>query len=289
MKAILFVNPQKKDAKDLAEEIIIELNSQNIKTHVYSFGGEQDLDTEEGYDVAISLGGDGTVLSAARAMSPRKVPIFPVNLGTFGFIAGIPPAKWREVFGRWLSGDASISRRIMFEVTVEQTDGEIRMGSCLNDVVISGSGKINNFRVSFFETGGTPAREKALKLGLYRSDGLIISTPTGSTAYSASAGGPIVDPELETVILNSICPFTLTHRPMLIPAGEVIIDVEDAQQKDMSLTLDGQVTAKIKSGDRIFVKKAPNPCLLIASGRHEFFQALRTKLVWAGSVEGDSP
>jgi NAD+ kinase len=283
MRAILFINPKKKDTRNLAGKIIKELGLLNIKADTFSFTGKPYFCDDKGYDVAISLGGDGTVLSTARAMAPKKIPIFPVNLGTFGFIAGIHPLEWRTVFDSWLGGKAKISKRLMFDVAVEREGKEFKMGYCLNDVVISASGKIINLRVSYCDT----VLKKALKLGQYRSDGLIVSTPTGSTAYSAAAGGPIVDPELEAVILNSICPFTLTHRPILMPSGEIIVDVDEKQRKGVILIIDGQVTEKLKSADRIFIKKAPNPCLLIASGRREFFQALRTKLVWAGGGEGE--
>ena len=284
MRAIIFVNPNKKDSRDLVGEVIKEMNSLNIEADTFSFAGKPYFCAEKNYDVAISLGGDGTVLSAARAMAPKKIPIFPINFGTFGFIAGIHPHEWRGVFGQWLNGNAPVSRRLMFDVAVEREGSELCMGYCLNDVVISASGKIINLRVSYNENN----QKKILKLGQYRSDGLIVSTPTGSTAYSAAAGGPIVDPELEAVILNSICPFTLTHRPMLMPAGEIIVDVDEKKRKSLLLTMDGQVTVKLKSGDKIFIKKAANSCLLIASGRREFLQALRTKLVWAGGGEGES-
>ena len=282
-RAIIFINPKNKNAKDLANEVINELNFLNIKTTVFSFGDRQNFNSGENFDVAISLGGDGTVLSTARAMSPGKVPIFPINLGTFGFIAGIHPLQWREVFGQFLSGKAPLSRRIMFEVKVKCTGTEALIGSCLNDVVISASGKIINLRVSYCNTD----RKQTWKLGLYRSDGLIVSTPTGSTAYSAAAGGPIVDPELEAVILNNICPFTLNHRPMVLPLGEIIVEVDETRRKGVFLTIDGQVKEKLKHGDRIYISKAPYYCVLIASGRQEFFHALRTKLAWAGGVEGE--
>ena len=282
-RAILFVNPGKKNSRDLADEITKEFNSLNIKSDIFSSGGEQSFDIEESYDVAISLGGDGTVLSTARAVSPRNIPIFPVNLGTFGFIAEVHPLEWHEVFCRWLRGQIPISRRLMFDVIVEREGVEVRIGSCLNEAVISSPGKIINLNVSFREKN----QKKALNLGLYRSDGLIVSTPTGSTAYSAAAGGPIVDPELEAVILNNICPFTLNHRPMILPAGEIIVELDEGRQKGVSLTIDGQVTEKLKCGEEIHIRKAPNYCLLIASDRQGFFKALRTKLVWAGGVEGE--
>ena len=283
-RAILFVNPKKKAARLLADEIVTELNSLGIETGVFSSVGKQEFKSEESYDVAISLGGDGTVLSTARAMSPGNVPIFPVNLGTFGFIAEIPPLQWSKVFYQWLDGKAPVSRRIMLDVSVERGGAEVRLGSCLNEVVVTSPAQIINLSVAYCETG----RKSALKLGQYRSDGLVVATPTGSTAYSAAAGGPIVDPELEAVILNNICPFTLHLRPMVLPAGEIIVEADKGQRKGVLLTLDGQVREKVKCGERIFIKKAPHDCLLIASGRQGFFQALRTKLTWAGGGGGET-
>ena len=284
-RAILFINPKKKHARDLGEEIRRELGLREIESDIFCFQGKPDFNTEEGYDVAISLGGDGTVLYAARTMSPRGVPIFPVNLGTFGFIAGVSPGEWRAAFDRWLEGTAGLSQRLMLELAVERDGAEVLRGCCLNDLVISASGiaKIISLRVSYSEADAGDF----MKLGLYRCDGLIVSTPTGSTAYSVAAGGPIVDPELEAIILNPICPFTLSHRPMVLPAGEtVLVEVEEEQRSGVLLTVDGQVTQKLKGGDRIYLKKAPYHSLLIASGRAVFFQALKTKLAWAGGEEG---
>ena len=283
-RAILFINRNKKHTRFLEDEIRAELTSLNIEADTFLFKGKPDFNTKAGYDVAISLGGDGTVLSAARAISPLGVPVFPINLGTFGFIAGVQPLEWRDAFTKWLGGKAPLSRRLMLDITVERGDSEILRGRCLNDVVISASGiaKIIGLRVSYSETG----LSGFIKLGSYRSDGLIVSTPTGSTAYSVAAGGPILDPELEALILNPICPFTLSHRPMVLPAQEMIlVEVENEQRSGVLLTVDGQVTEKLKAGDRIFLRKAPYPCLLIASGRASFYEALRTKLAWAGGGE----
>ena len=279
-RAILFINPVKKYARDLGEEMRSELASMNILADTFSFREKPSFDTKKGYDIAVSLGGDGTVLYAARTMSPLGVPIFPVNLGTFGFIAGVQPLEWKDVFRNFLEGKAPLSRRLMLEIIIERMGSQILRGRCLNDVVISASGiaKVINLRVSCRE-----GRAGYMKLGSYRSDGLIVSTPTGSTAYSVAAGGPIVDPELEALIVNPICPFTLSHRPMVLPARErVLVEVEKEQRSNVLLTVDGQVTEKLKSGDRIILEKAPYACLLIASDRRCFFNALKTKLSWAG-------
>ena len=286
-RAILFINSKKGIARVLEKEIKEELASQNIDIHLYSYKGKQAFPTQEGYDIAFSLGGDGTVLSAARTMSPLGVPVFPINLGTFGFIAGVHPNEWKTVFAGWQQGTALISRRLMLEITVERNNSEILKGCCLNEVVISSSAfaKIIGLRVSYSETG----REGLMKLGSYRSDGLIVSTPTGSTAHSMAAGGPILDPELEALILNPICPFTLSHRPMVFPAEDtVLVEVEEGQRSGIILTADGQVTEKLKEGDKVFLKKTPYQCLLVASGRLSFYQALKTKLGWTGGGEEDS-
>jgi len=291
-KAILFINLKKKSARKLANDIREELAGLKISADTYQFSKKPSFNigskSEKPYDVAISLGGDGTVLSAARTMAPLNIPIFPVNLGTFGFIAEVPPLEWREVFYRWLNGKTVLSRRLMLELCVERRGKEFYRGCCLNDVVISSYGiaKIIDLKVSYSENN----KSDFLKLGSYRSDGLIVSTPTGSTAHSVAAGGPIVDPELEALILNPICPFTLSHRPMVLPAGEtVLVEVEKSQRSGVILSVDGQVIVKLKGGDRVYLKKAPYHCLLITSGRGGFYEALRTKLSWAGGSEGGSP
>jgi len=283
-KAILLVNPQKSHARKLGNEIYEELRSMNIEADIYSINEKPLISQDKKYRVAIVLGGDGTVLSAARAVSPLGIPIFPVNLGTFGFIAEVHPLEWRVVFDRWMAGEEAVSSRIMLDVSVERDGRKIFRECCLNDVIISSSGiaKIINLRLFNGEKG----MKTNLTLGSYRSDGLIIATPTGSTAYSTAVGGPVVDPELEALILSPICPFMLTNRPLVLPAaGTVIVEVADKQQSGIILTLDGQVKEKIKRRDWIFIEKAPYSCVLIASSRSGFYTALRKKLSWAGEEE----
>jgi NAD+ kinase len=283
-RVALLVNTKKREARDLCDEIIEELNSLGIETDMHPVGVKPDPVSEDDYDIAISLGGDGTVLSAARIFSPLEVPVFAVNLGTFGFIAGVQPQEWRKVFKQCLDGKASFSRRLMLDISVKRGGGVAFRGCCLNDAVITAGGipAIINLHLSSSEAGS----KELIRLGSYHSDGLIVSTPTGSTAHSAAAGGPIVDPELEAMILNPICPFTLIHRPMILPAAETImVEVDEEQRSALMLTLDGQVNEKLKRGDRIYLKKAPFYCLLVASGRRGFYQALRTKLAWAGEED----
>jgi NAD+ kinase len=147
--------------------------------------------------------------------------------------------------------------------------------SCLNDAVVSASGIAKLIRLD--------VSVEAMRLGHYRSDGLIVATPTGSTGYSVAAGGPILDPEIGALIINPICPFTLSNRPIVIPAHQtVIVEVEEEQRSGVLLTVDGQVTKELESGDRILIRKAPYEARLIGSDRTMFYRALQTKLNWSG-------
>jgi NAD+ kinase len=274
-RALLFINRKKKGTGELAREISRDLENRGIRADSLAYEGKPDFCAGEPYDIAFSLGGDGTVLYAARTMAPLGVPVFPINLGTLGFIAEVDPRDWRAVFNRWVEGKGVFSPRLMLEVRLERRGGEAFRELCLNDVVISASGIAKIIRLE--------VNSAYMKLGQYRSDGLIVATPTGSTAYSLAAGGPILDPELEALIINPICPFTLSHRPMVLPAREpVVIGVEEEQRSGVLLTVDGQVTEALEEGDLIRLGKAPCSVQLIASERAGFYRALRTKLSWSG-------
>jgi NAD+ kinase len=277
--ALLFVNFHKPHASDLADEIANELKRLDMEVIFFPFKGCLDSILMENYSVAFSLGGDGTVLYAARTIAARGIPIFPINLGTLGFIAAVHPDEWLRVFHQWVQGDINISRRLMLEITVERRGKTIAQASCLNDAVISASGIAKIICLHVLDTQ-TP-------LGNYRSDGLIVATPTGSTAYSVAAGGPILDPEIEAVIINPICPFTLSNRPIVVPAQEtIIVEVKKEQRSDVLLTLDGQVTEHLEPEDRVCIRQAPYKAQLIASDRRVFYNALRTKLNWSGDFPG---
>jgi NAD+ kinase len=281
VKAILFINLKKNNARLLAEEIAGELAKQNIESAFFTFEGKADFAViAETCDIAFSLGGDGTVLYAARAASPAGVPVFPINLGTLGFIAAVHPENWKETFSLWLAGKAKISRRLMLEVVIERQGREVFRGPCLNDAVISASGIAKLIRLKVYAGDG----DECMNLGQYRSDGLIVATPTGSTGYSVAAGGPILDPQMEALILNPICPFTLSNRPIVLPAGErVLIEVEKDQRSGVLLTVDGQITFPLEPEDAISISRFQKPAMLIASDRGVFYHALKTKLSWMGA------
>jgi len=273
--AVLFVNLHKKNAAQTASLIRSELEKRAIAVTVFSFEGKPQNPPEGKWDIAFSLGGDGTVLSTARCLAPLGVPILPVNLGTLGFIAEVD--DWLDVFLRWEKCEIKPSKRCMFEISVDRGSKTVMRNVCLNDTVISSSGiaRLINLDVHINDD---------ITLGSYRCDGLIVATPTGSTAYSMAAGGPIVDPEMEALILNPICPFSLSNRPFVLPSLQtLVITVANEQRSGVLLTVDGQDIFTLECADKVFVKQSPHSALLIFNGRDAYYSALRNKLFWAGA------
>ncbi|MDR2941025.1 MAG: NAD(+)/NADH kinase [Treponema sp.] len=291
-KVVLFVNTHKKNAQDAAGQIQMELEKRGCSVTVYSFEGKPENPPQGVWDIAFSLGGDGTVLYTARCLAPFGAPILPVNMGSLGFIAEVDRDDWLSTYEKWEKGEISASKRCMLEISVERGSEIIMKNICLNDAVISAAGiaKLVNLDVCINRgQGGVPDTS----LGSYRCDGLIIATPTGSTAYSMAAGGPILDPEMSAVIINPICPFALSNRPFVLPSQlPLVITVPAQQRTGVLLTIDGQDTCNLQSGDKIYVQQAERPALLIFADRHAYYSALRSKLFWSGdsgNISGNNP
>ncbi len=223
-------------------------------------------------DAVVVLGGDGTFLSVARSLEDRSIPVVGVNLGGLGFLTEISKASCFEEIKEILEGHFEIEERMRLQVLIRREKEYIFSQSVLNDVVIS---------------KGVLARILDLKTSIdghylthYRADGLIVSTPTGSTAYNLSAGGPIVYPTTSAVILTPICPFALTNRPIILPP-EVTIQVELSELVEhVTLTCDGQVGCALDAADTILISVAPTPLRLIKTPSIHYFRILRTKLKW---------
>lgn len=275
---LLIVNLHKDDSKGLMDEIQTYLEKKSIQVSICAFEGKPAVLPEGNYDLAFSLGGDGTVLYAARCMAPLGVPLLPINLGTLGFIAAVHRDEWEKVFEAWNSGHCSSSRRLMLDVEVIRNSKSIFRQSCLNDAVIAASGISKLIRLD--------VHTETVRLGRYSSDGLITATPTGSTAYSVAAGGPILDPEMDALIINPICPFTLSNRPIVVPAHEkILIRVEQEQRSAVQLTIDGQIVEQLLPGDLLSIGCASQKAELIASDRTVFYTVLRSKLNWSGGPD----
>lgn len=224
-------------------------------------------------DLVVVLGGDGTLISTARIIGERDIPILGVNLGSLGFLTEIALDELYPALEKCLAGDYRVSERIMLRAVVERDGRETASHLVLNDVVINKGAlaRIVDLRTTV----------NSLDLATFKADGLIISTPTGSTGYSLSAGGPIVNPSMNCIVITPICPHTLTNRPIVIDDGSVVdITVSSLDDEDIYLTLDGQVGLELRSGDRITVCRADHTARLVMSDERDYFAVLRTKLKW---------
>lgn len=226
----------------------------------------------DGCDLAIVLGGDGTVLSAARAVGHRAIPLLAVNLGGLGFLTAITVEDLFPELERALSGSHRVSRRKMMQVALMRDQTVVGQYQALNDVVIA---KSNIARIVDLEAYAGDSFVCA-----YKADGLIIATPTGSTAYSLSAGGPIIYPTVNAFCLTPICPHTLTNRPLIVPADIPIRVVSRAGEETTYLTVDGQVGSPLETGDVVECRMADFDVLLIRPPHKTFFDVLRQKLKW---------
>lgn len=223
-------------------------------------------------DLYVVLGGDGTLLSVARSIAAHPRPILGINLGGLGFLAEIGPEEAREVLGEVLSGRFVLERRMTLEVSLQRGRRTVVRQRVLNDVVINKSAVARIF--------GMDLKLDGHFVTVYRADGLIISTPTGSTAYSLSAGGPVIQPDMEAVVIAPICPHTLTMRPLVVPPGtKVEISLREGGS-EIYLTLDGQVGYPMRPFDRVRVRRSREPALMVRTGRRNHYDVLCRKLGW---------
>lgn len=223
-------------------------------------------------DLLVVLGGDGTLLSLARAAGDREVPILGINLGTLGFLAEVSIDEMGGAIERALSGEMAIERRMRLGIDLVRAGATPRCWIALNDAVLA---KGASARIIDLE-----ARADGQLVTTYHGDGLIVSTPTGSTAYSMSAGGPILLPGVASIVLTPICPHALTQRPLVLPDGAVVELVVHARGGDVQLSVDGQEGAALEEGDRVTVRRSPVPTLLVVPPNRSRFEVLRNKLRW---------
>lgn len=225
----------------------------------------------EGTDLVIVLGGDGTLLSAARVVAGRDIPLFAVNLGHLGFLTSIASEDLFPELERALRGEHRIGRRRMADCDLIREDRVIASYSALNDVVIT---KSELARMIDLDTHVDDHFVAA-----YKADGLIIATPTGSTAYSLSAGGPVIFPSVAAFCLTPICPHMLTNRPVIVPDTS-IIQILSHSEDGTWLTIDGQVGEPLEKNDRIICRSSSKTIQLIRPPKLLFFDVLREKLKW---------
>ena len=223
-------------------------------------------------DVILVLGGDGTMLSVSRLVAQKGIPILGINLGSLGFITEVNSDEIFSAVDKMLNDGCAIEERMMLTAAIHRNGKKIADYTVLNDVVIN---KGALARIIDLETNINDRY-----VTTYKADGLIISTPTGSTAYSLSAGGPILYPTLDSIVVTPICPHTLTNRPIVVPADSRIEIIIKSLSEDVVLTLDGQVGFSLRMDDVVEINKSPFKTKLLVPVERDYFQILRTKLKW---------
>jgi NAD+ kinase len=230
-------------------------------------------------DLVVVVGGDGTLLDAARAVAPHGVPLLGVNRGRLGFMVDVLPAEMKQALDAVFAGEFVREERLMLTASVVTNGNERAHLHALNDVVV----RNRDFaRVIEFDT-----YTDGCFISHHRADGIIIATPTGSTAYALSGGGPVLHPALQAIVLVPICPHTLSDRPLVLDSGREIEVVIDSSQGTQALvTCDGQVPQALESGDRVRIRRASRSVQLIHPPGYDYFKLLRSKLQWG---RGPSP
>lgn len=273
----IIANSTKPESIVIATKVEEYLKTLSIKTVILStYESSDSLDIAYDTDLVITLGGDGTVLSAARLVAERGIPILPVNLGTFGYITEIAKEELLDTLKAYLEGSAAVSRRLMLRVTVLRKGKKVFNATSLNEAVVSSSGIAKVISLNLF-------LDKTLA-GTFRADGMIVATPTGSTGYSLAAGGPILDPEMSALIVTPICPFTLSYRPLVTSDKVVSIEVRENQRAAVVLTVDGQVPFSLEEGDKVTIEKSRSRMILMNSLKRNFTEVIREKLNWSGDL-----
>lgn len=253
----------------------LQLKGQRVT--VRTVGGEEEEsmpDFPVEADCMIVLGGDGTVLQAARETKAGHIPIIGVNLGTLGYMTEIEPAHLEESLERLLEGDYTQERRMMLSGRVQLSEGTVREGWALNDIVISRSGSLQIIRFHIYVNGQF--------LNHYHADGMIVTTPTGSTGYNLSAGGPLVEPGAELIMLTPICPHSLNQRSIIL-SPEDIIEIEipecrEGRPQTLEVNFDGSLVMPLRTGDRIRIVRSEKVTEFIRLNQVSFLEVLHRKM-----------
>ncbi len=224
-------------------------------------------------DLVISLGGDGTLLTAARALVDKKIPLLGINLGRLGFLADVPVSDFEQHLGAVIAGRYTVESRFFIEGEIEGPNRASSKNIAINDIILHSHEALSMIEYEVYSDG--------ILIHKQRADGVIVTTPTGSTAYALSGGGPIMHPSLETLAIVPICPHTLSNRPIVLPANQVIEIRLSEVGSCAQINYDGQSTAVIDAQDRVRIKRYPQPINLLHPENYDYFQILRAKLYWS--------
>jgi NAD+ kinase len=280
--AALISKPQKPELEALLPELILWLNEHEfdavLDPESASYLGRSNDAIERPElpchepAIVISLGGDGTLLSAARAFAMTDTPILGVNLGSLGFLTEVPLAELYMTFEAWMEGKAIVDARSLMHAELIRDGQPFRQWDALNDVVLS-KGAIARMGEFAIELDGQ-------FVARFRSDGVIVSTPTGSTAYTLAADGPILIPSVDAMVVTAICPHLLTIRPIVVPGSSEICVSVDGVPHETYLTVDGQEAVELLLGDRILCRRSERSVHLLRLHPNGLFNVLRSKLSW---------
>jgi len=275
----LLLKPGKPDAVDMARVLVAFLVERGVEV-LLAHGPPSGIAgaisvpdhrlTETG--LLVVLGGDGTLLHGADAVADADVPVLGVNLGNLGFLTSCPSTEACAAVEAALAGQLVLEKRLRLRVVLTRKNGEQVVRYACNDAVVNQGSIARLIEFQAF-LDGSP-------ISTYRADGLIIATPTGSTAYNLAAGGPILTPELEVMILTPICPHTLSNRPLVVPAAARLAIQASSSAQHVMLTIDGQWAMPVEQHDRVEIHAAHKPLLLYRRPERTYFQILQTKLHW---------
>src|SRR5712691_12305252 len=232
----------------------------------------KDDELAEHVDLMLVLGGDGTMIATARMIGDTEVPVLGVNYGGLGYLAEFRIEELYVALESILSGNYRLDKRVMLAVELLRGDEHVTRNRVLNDVVINKSALARIIEIE--------AYLNQQFVNSFRADGLIVSTPTGSTAYNLSAGGPVIFPTMNAVVITPICPFTLSNRPIVVPDDSTIEVRLMTDNEDVALTLDGQVGFPLQVGDRVVIRKSRTTFNLVQPASRNYFDVLRDKLRW---------
>lgn len=279
----VIANPKRKPAAGQALKEVLPWLRKHARVIAVDTAGDGSLRHVKA-DLVLVFGGDGTILSVARRLHGNPVPVLGVNLGKLGFLAEVPASEWKSVLTDALRGDYVISPRMMLHVRVDPNPAtgkrarKVHEYIALNDAVI--------IRLPQAAMIGVDVRVSGEPVAAYKGDGMIVSTATGSTGYSLSAGGPILSERLKAIILTPICPHTLANRPIVLSGDEKVeVRPETSNGAKLELVMDGQVSCQMPSGSLVTIERAPFEVNLVTLGRKGRYEIIRDKLHWAGWVK----